>query len=603
MKNLSIILLLSIAAFARCHAAETPASAEADDAQPVASKITEVTVYADRAQVTRVALVNLPAETIRLTFAKLPGWLDEGSVRVGLVPADAGQILDVQVRRTYLARASDQEFQNAEAAVGEISDQTAALDDEKGVLEAQSKQVDGIRMFALDKLPKDMATREVKPAEYGQAVDFIVESLRKIAAAKRDIEKRRRELQPELTARQRKLEELRQRAQLEQRSVVVTVQGAAKPATLSLSYLLPGATWEPVHELRAAPDAKVINLASYAVVMQTSGEDWTGVALSLSTQKSTETMKIPELEALIVGGLKLPRLLAGGRNSFQEASKNWEAQNLFWSDLVNPDQARQEEFRRNRAAQLSNVKRVEQLFDTLQQRGTTAHFPALGAQTVRSDGRPVRVPLSQVELAAQPRLIAAPEMSLNAARTVALTNTTKQPLLPGRVSLFLGGAFLGLTETEFAAPGEDFSLYLGVADQVKLTRTLDKKRSALIRGGAKTRMQVSFIVAIENLSDQALALQLTDRVPVSETDEVRITGVKIQPDGKPDTKGLLHWDLNLAAKQAKEFRIEYVLEYPTSLLAARRPERLEAPALMEMAPPAPFATGLLDQIRFLERKF
>ncbi len=480
MTRLLVFCLLSAIAAACSFAAEPPAVGDADDAKSVSSKIIEVTVYADRAQVTRTAAIALPGEAARLAFAKLPGWIDEGSVRVSLVPADAGQVLDVQVRRTFLARSSDEEIQKAEAAVREIADQIAALEDEKAVLEAQAKQVESIRMFSLEKLPKDVALREIKPEEYSASVKFISSSLREIAQAKRDLEKQRRDLQPELNARQRKLEELRQRAQLEQRTVVVTLQGAPRPATLSLIYTLPGATWEPVHELRATADAKTV--------------------------KSTETMKIPELEALLVGGRKLPRLFAGSGESFKEANKNWEAQNTYWYDLNNRDAAVQREYRANQVGQSGVTKRVEQVFETLQQRGTTAHFPALGPQIIRTDGRPVRVPIGSTDLAAQHRILAAPEMSLNAARIVDLANTTRQPLLPGRVSLFLGGAFLGLTEAEFVAPGEAFALYLSVADHLKLSRTLDKKRSSLTRGGAKTKMQVSFLVAVENLSDLSAAL-------------------------------------------------------------------------------------------------
>ncbi|MBI4664056.1 MAG: mucoidy inhibitor MuiA family protein [Verrucomicrobia bacterium] len=585
-----------------------------DDAQPLASRITQVTVYADRAQVTRVASVNAPAEATGYLFAKLPGWIDEGSVRVSLTPPEAGQVLDVQVRRTYLARADDSDIRKAETAARDIGDEIAALDDEKGILDAQAKQLDSIRMFSLEKLPKDVATREIKPEEYGASVKFIASSLREIAQAKRDLEKKRRELQPELNARQRQLNELRQRAQLEQRNVVVTLKGTAKPAALSLTYLLPGATWEPVHELRATPDGRTVSLTSFAVVMQTTGEDWTDAALSLSTQKSTETMKIPELEALLVGGRKLPRLLAAGGDTFAEATRNWAAQNTIWFDVNNRDFTSQQAYRANQAAQLGNIKRVEQVFEILQERGTTAHFPALSPQIVRSDGRPVRVPIGTAELAAQHRIFAAPEMSLNAARIVDLTNATRQPLLPGRVSLFLGGAFLGLTEAEFAAPGEGFALYLGVADQVKLSRTLDKKRSSLARGGSKTRMQVSFVVNVENLSDQGVALQLTDRIPVSESDEVRVSGARIQPEGKPDAKGLLHWDLNLAGKQAREFRIEYTLEYPTEL--PKTPKSVTAipgkptgiapmPGIPAASAPAlaPPSSGIHEQIRSLERKF
>ena len=590
-----LLFLLSLAITITLRAADAP---DAEDGKPVVSKITDVTVYADRAQVTRTATVALAAEPTRHAFAQLPGWIDEGSVRVSVAPANAAQILDVQIRRTYLAKASNEEFLKAETAVREISDQIAALDDEKAVLEAQSKHVDAIRMFSLDKLPKDVAAREIKPDEYGQSVEFIANSLRKLAAAKRELENKRRDLQPELTARQQKLNDLRQRSQLEQRTVVVTLQGGGKNAQVALTYMLPGATWEPVHELRAAPDTKTVSLASHGVVIQTSGEDWTGVNLSLSTQRSTETMKIPELEAMLVGtGRKIARVSTSSHDSFSIATKNYAAQNGFWNDNNNSDVAIQQEYRLNQAVQIGNSLRIEKLFETLQQRGTTAHFPALGKQNIRTDGRPVRVPIGHEDFSAVHRILAAPEISLNAARTVDLSNTGKQPLLPGKVSLYLDGAFLGLTEAEFTAPGESFALYLGVADQLKLARTLDKKRSELKRSGQRTKVQASFVVSVENLSDRVVAVQLTDRVPVSESDEVRVSSVKISPEGKPDTKGLLKWDLNLAAKQSKEFRIEYSIEYPNDL-----PTRVTPLPGSGKGVPAP-AFELHEQIKRLEMKF
>lgn len=568
------------------------------DATAVESRITEVTVFADRAQVTREGKATLNAGPGRFSFAKLPGWLDEGSVRVALRPADAGKILDVQVERTYLTRPSDEEFRKAEAAVRDIGDQVRELDDEKAVFEAQAKQVEAIRMFSMEKLPKDAAVREIKPAEYGETVKFIAASLREIAQGKREIEKKRRELEPEQQVRQRKLEDLRQRAQLEQLTVVVTVEGAgARAADLALTYMTPGGNWEPVHELRANGAGGRINLASYAVVTQTTGEDWTGVKLSVSTQRSTDTLKIPELEALLLGtGQRLGRVIASKADSFATANKNYLAQNTIFFDINNGDVMFQQEYRRNRELQMDNIKRIGRVFETLQERGTTAHFPALGGQTIRGDGRPVRVPIGTVELASQPRIIAAPAVSLNAARTVDLTNTSSQAILPGKVALFATGGFLGQTETDFVAPGEGFAMYMGVADQVKLSRLLDKKHSELKRAGQRTRMQVVFVLTVENLADRPVALQLTDRVPVSESGEIKVSGVKVQPDAKPDSKGILKWDVNLAAKENRTFRLEYTLDYPSDLAERQARQQQEGATPMD-------AEALPAQILQLERKF
>jgi uncharacterized protein (TIGR02231 family) len=201
----------------------------------------------------------------------------------------------------------------------------------------------------------------------------------------------------------------------------------------------------------------------------------------------------------------------------------------------------------------------------LRQRGTTAHFQAIGKQTIRTDGRPVRLPIGTAELRARPQIVAAPEISLNATQIAEMQNTGNQALLPGKVLLFVDGAFLGTTDVDFVAQGESFPVFLSVADQVKLSRTLDTKRSSLSWTGKRTRMLVSFTVTAENLSDREVSLRLSDRVPVSQIDEIRVQDVRITPAVLPDTKGMLKWDVTLAAKQSKEYHIEYVLDYPTDL--------------------------------------
>jgi len=170
--------------------------------------------------------------------------------------------------------------------------------------------------------------------------------------------------------------------------------------------------------------------------------------------------------------------------------------------------------------------------------------------------------------------------------------------------LYSEGAFVGTTETEFVAPGENFSMFLGVADRLKLARTLDQKRSSVTWTGKRKRMLASFLVTAENLSDKPAAFQLAERVPVSETDEIRVIGVKLQPEVKPDVKGLVKWDANVPAKGKKEFRIEYTLDYPAEMpqqvqLLKSLPSSEKSKG--EISQPAP-SSSLYRQINELEER-
>jgi uncharacterized protein (TIGR02231 family) len=228
-------------------------------------------------------------------------------------------------------------------------------------------------------------------------------------------------------------------------------------------------------------------------------------------------------------------------------------------------------------------QKTVQIFQSLQQRGTTAQFKAMSPAKVRADGRSVKVPIGRVHLKAKQAIVAAPEQSLNAAMTLEMSNDSGQPLLPGKVALYQAGAFLGMTDLDFVADGEPFALFMNVADQIKLTRVLDKKHSALVRK-QRTQMQLAFVVTVENLSAKPVSLKVADRVPVSEDKDIAISGVKITPDAKPDSKGIVRFSLTLQPKEKRKFEIQYQIEYPPTLVLEMR--RQQSPAASPVEEPA-----------------
>jgi uncharacterized protein (TIGR02231 family) len=563
-----------------------------DDPQAVtlSSSIRKVTVYSDRALVTREATAGIKAEPTVLAFKHLPGWVDDASVRAA---SGAGRILDVRVSRSYLARATDPTYRKAEADARELTARMGALDDELQVLAAQAKQVEDIKAFSLEKLPKDVVVGSVPIGTYGSVVEFVGKTLRETARARRAAQAERETLAPEIEAASRRVEELKALAQLEETTVYVTVQGAAPgDAAVQLTYMLPGATWEPVHEARVTEgDASSVEVTSFAVVTQASGEDWNHAELSFSTQSSTTAAHIPELSALTLGDTRAATQITERQSaSFSRAEAAFKGQNHLWNKrLQGAEQGEnfEEIYKTNfEALQVVQSKTV-QIFQSLQQRGTTAQFKATSATNVRADGRSVRVPVGRASLKAKELVVAAPEQSLNAAVTLDMRNESGQPLLPGNVALYRGGAFLGMTTVDFVADGESFALFLSVADQLKLSRALDRKHSALVRK-QRTQMQLAFVVTVENLSQKPVSLTLADRVPVSEEREIVISGVKISPDAKPDSKGILRWQLTLQPKETRKVEIEYQIEYPPTLvLEMKRSHAAAPPAPAPAAPGAP----------------
>ena len=552
-----------------------------DDENAVSSRITKVTVYSDRALVTREARVALTPEATVYRFTHLPGWVDDGSVRAA---TSAGKIVDVSAERRFLARSSDEGFLRAELQHKALLQRVQALDDELAILAAQKNHVESIQVFSLEKLSTDAVTRDVKVGSYGEVINFVSGTLRETATARRQVRAKRDQLTPEVAASQRNLEELRRLTRLEETTVLVTLQGSgAKKAMVTLTYATPGATWEPLHELRASSDKpETANLTSFAVVTQTTGEDWSHAELSFSTQSSSDSERIPELEMLALGKTQTTsRSTTRRATSFSRAQRAYSEQNRHWNRMNQMPSKRQSEVKRFEQSYSSNLvyfERVQsktvEIFQGLQQRGTTVHFVAKDPAIVRSDGRSIRLRIGNSRIKAARKIIAAPEESLNAAITLQMNNNSSQPLLPGGVARYRNGAFLGMTDIDFVAKGEDFSLFFSVADQIKLTRKLDKKRSSLVRK-TRNRMQLSFVTTAKNLSKRAVTLVLAERVPVSENSAIRVSNVRIAPKQKRDVQGIVRWTVTLKPGEQREFRVSYQVDYPPSLiLDIKRKQRM-----------------------------
>lgn len=585
-----------------------------EDARVLQSRVTRVTVYSDRARVTRSSTVKVPSEPTVFVFRGLPGWVDDGTVQVS---STAGHIVDVRVDRTFLASSTDETWTRLEQEHKALTSQLTSLQDELSVLDAQKAQIESIKAFSLAKITQDTTLGNVSVQSYAEVTAWITDSLRSNTEARRAVQRKIEDLNPQIQASQRRLDNARALMQLEETNVRVTLSNRPTSgsggtdsgnATLDLTYMLPGVTWEPMHELRASTTNSRVEVTSWAAVTQTSGEDWGGADLSFSTQSSTQSVRIPELEALTLGDTATAkRLLTSQVSSFTRAQSAFQGQSQLWNEVhqVNSAERARSSFEQVYKSNMEYLQVVQgrtvKLFESLERRGTTVHFKAESAQSIRGDGHPVRLKIGKATLDATQKIVAAPEQSLNAARTLSMVNATEQPFLPGKVSLYLDGAFIGLTESDFVAKGETFSLFLNVADQVKLSRELDRKQSSLVRR-SRNLMQVAFIVSVENLGDTPTALTLADRIPVSENKEIRVSQVTISPTARPDSQGLLHWDLELKPKEKREFRISYQIEYPPELYIDTN--RRYAPAPSAAAPRYDFeeeaAPSVEQQIKSLE---
>lgn len=268
--------------------------------------------------VTRVAQAQPRAGA--LVLEGLPLCLDDESVRIelGAAAAEAGwSVTDVRVEvdapvQVQLAEPED------EAALAEAA---AACDRAKGRLEETTASIAALRAVELrPRVSEDKDRRPAHDPTQGR-LDWLalraetLAKLQTVLAEQRVAVEEAEEAHRVLTDEQKAASSDRDPRSYEPRKRV-TLQMAAGTAvdavSIELTYRVPGARWAPSYTLRVESDSQA-KLELRAVVAQRTGEDWSGVALTVSTASWQAWHDLPRLDALRVGRSQAAVARAGWR--------------------------------------------------------------------------------------------------------------------------------------------------------------------------------------------------------------------------------------------------------------------------------------------------
>jgi uncharacterized protein (TIGR02231 family) len=141
------------------------------------------------------------------------------------------------------------------------------------------------------------------------------------------------------------------------------------------------------------------------------------------------------------------------------------------------------------------------------------------------------------------------------------------------VNIFLDGGFVGTSNINNIAPEEEFDLYLGIDENVKVKRDLLEKKTddILIAGIPSPTKKTTFKykISVENYKGKKIKMSVFDNVPVSQDEKIRVSlgKVSLEPKDKDwkDKLGLWRWELELEPKAKQEIFITYSIEHARNL--------------------------------------
>ena len=154
---------------------------------------------------------------------------------------------------------------------------------------------------------------------------------------------------------------------------------------------------------------------------------------------------------------------------------------------------------------------------------------------VPGDGGPHKTLVAAFEADAVLDYLSVPVLAPEAYLRATVTNQ-ELLLLPGRARIFHGPQFVGETQLDTVAPGEEFEVQLGVDDQIKVERKLRRRSTGkALLGGTRT-IDIGYEITVENHRDRAAAVSVHDHIPVSADADVKVRARETtRPRPRPTT--------------------------------------------------------------------
>ncbi|WP_150782534.1 mucoidy inhibitor MuiA family protein [Pseudomonas fluorescens] len=515
------------------------------------SRINAVTVYTDRAVVTRTAELQLPAGLHEVALEQLPFRIDNNSLQASLGADATATLLDVSSAPQIVLPSDGNRLQQLNSQLQDIQRQEREISDRHDVLDNQKTFL--VEIQAGTTTPgKDHPLPGIEDLK--SLMQLSETNLERILAEQRKLD----HLAEELQQHEDELES--QRAHLagdgtHYKRAVLRI-AVEKPARihLQLSYILNDATWHPAYDARLRDGDDKVEISYQAIVRQSSGEDWSDVDLTLSTAQPNLGSAAPSLSPWIV----------------DTANDRFKKMANTKLDMSNPEaELSEESFDLAKEKSKASAKLAEMPPSSMEMSSaiTSVSFHIPSRITLNSDGSSKKVSIAQIQLPATFRYLTTPVLREAAYLQANTSNISAYPLLPGTLNTYLGNTFVASSQLSAVMPGESFELALGSDEAMSIKRTLIKRYTDYTGfTGARKRVTYEFRINAQNNHGTEQLLQINDQLPVSRNEQIKVT--LLEPSEQSMSHGddgELTWNWQLKPGEKRSTTFKFSVEYPKEI--------------------------------------
>lgn len=556
MKN---IILATLAIF-------TAIYTHANDKEIVKASISEVTVFAQGAQIHKRASYTVKPGVTEIIIEGVSPYIDPKSLQVKATGAvilmdskyqlfhpkpETIQLegLPLKIRKDIQLLEDSIKAMNYE--IQEIQDEIDVLNATKsilannGAIKGQGKVNDSIQLLK-------------------QAIDYYTLKMTEINKKLQALNKRKHDKAEKKKGMDERLVQLRNyqnNPELKPKNqgpihrIVITVQSKELVSgKINLSYLVSNAGWTPQYDLRSDGMNGKINLTYKAHVYQNTGLDWENVKLNISTNNPYQNKTKPTLHPWYIDyythrtDKKKAEAYGAAPAALEEVtitSKGYSYRNTVDSETIQAQTAAQ------------FVETIRQL--------SSVEFKIDLPYTIKSNNEQHMVLIKQADMDANYKYYAVPKMDASVYLVAQITKLDELGLVPAAANIFFDGSYIGETYIDPSSMEDTLNLSLGRDMNIQIKRTLLKKELKEKIIGDKKERNFAYSIEVKNLKATAIELVIQDQIPITTNADITIEAGDLSKAKHDQRTGFLEWNVTLKPKESKTIDFNFKVKHNKDL--------------------------------------
>ena len=511
--------------------------------KPTDSKITEVTVFLNKAQVTREVKTRVDAGRTNLILRGLTAQLDPTSIQVsgkgGFV------ILGINHQQNYL-----NEF-NLPKGLRMLKDSVEILQRQLLLEQSQKEILNKEEQMLFSNQKIGGANQNVTVAELKAMAEFYRSRLGDIVTTRMKQDEKIKRINERIGKLNNQINEQNELYNRGTSELVVSLSAdVATGVDLDVNYVVANAGWYPVYDLRAINTKSPVQLSYKASVFQSTGEEWRNVKLKLSTANPNQSGLKPELTSWYLNFYYPP-------SSVERALQGRVAG-------VQIRGASSMEMKKNDALMDAPAPVAESVADYVStiQTSLNTEFDISLPYTVVSAAKATTVDIRNYEMKADYIYSVAPKLDKDAFLLARATGWEEFSLLPGEANIFFEGTFVGKSFIDPNNIKDTLSVSLGRDKRIVVKREKLKDLTSRNFVGSTKKESYAYEISVRNTKNEPIKIMVEDQVPISQNTQIDVSLQNAGGAKYNKINGKLVWELELKANETRKLSYQFEVKYP-----------------------------------------